>query len=48
MSTNNTERVIVQANKYITNINRLLKGVKSEISANYIHSDNKKIAITTK
>jgi len=47
MSTNNTERVIVQANKYITNINRLLKGVKSEISADYIHSDNKEITIAS-
>jgi len=33
---NNPERVIVQANNYITNINRLLKGTKSKISVNYI------------
>ena len=30
-------------NTYIVNINRLLKGVKSKISANYIHSHNKLI-----
>ena len=48
MSTNNTERVIVQANKYITNINRLLKDMKSEISTDYIYSNNKEIAITKK
>jgi len=43
----NSERVIVQANKHITNINRLLKGVKSKIFANYIYFDNKGIVITT-
>ena len=49
MSMNNFERVIItaQTNNHITNINRLLKGVKSEISANYIWSDNKGIVITT-
>ena len=38
---------MTQSNTYITNINRLLKGVKSEISADYIHSDNKRIVIMT-
>ena len=32
---------------HIVKINRLLKEVKSEILANYIHSDNKEIVITT-
>jgi len=41
ISTTNTKKVIVQSNIYIADINRLLKGVKSDISANYIHSDNK-------
>ena len=36
MGINNSERVIVQANNYITNINRLLKDVKSKISIGYI------------
>jgi len=41
ISITNVKRVIVQSNIYITNINKLLKGVKSDISADYIHSDNK-------
>ena len=47
MSVNSAKRVMTQSNTYITNINRLLKGVKSEISADYIHSDNKRIVIMT-
>ena len=47
MNINNAERVMLQSNVYIININRLLKDVKSEISADYIHSDNKRIVITT-
>jgi len=39
--------ITAQTNNYITNINRLLKDVKSEISADYIWSDNKRIIITT-
>ena len=38
---------MIQSNVHIANINRLLKGVKSEISADYIHSDNKEIVIMT-
>ena len=44
---NNSERVIAQANNHITNINRLLKGVKFKISVDYIQSGNKGIVITT-
>ena len=33
---NDSERVITQANNHITDINKLLKDVKSEISANFI------------
>jgi len=47
MSTNNSERVIAQASNHISNINRLLKGVKSRISTDYIQSSNKRIVITT-
>ena len=32
MSTNNSEAIILQANKYILNINELLKSVKFNIS----------------
>ena len=47
MSTNNFERVMIKSNTHIENIDKLLKGVKSDISANYIHSDSKKIIIMT-
>lgn len=47
MGTNNAERVMAQANNHVENINRLLRGIKSEISANYICSNNKEIVITT-
>ena len=43
----NSERVIVKLNAYIANINRLLKEVKSNISADYICSNSKEIIITT-
>jgi len=32
---------------YIANINKFLKDIKSEISADFIHSNNKRIIITT-
>ena len=47
MNTNNSEEVVSQANEYISNINRLLKDVKSDVSADYICSDNKGVIITT-
>ena len=47
MSMNNTEKVMGKSNVYIANINRLLKGIKSDIFANYIYSDNKEIVIMT-
>jgi len=47
MGMNNSKRVIAQANNYITNINKLLKDMKSKISVNYIQFDNKGIVITT-
>ena len=47
MSTNNTERVIVQSNIHISNINRLLKDIKSEIYANFICSNKRSIILTT-
>ena len=47
MSMTNIERVIVQSNAYIVNINRLLKRVKSNISVDYICSNNKGIIIIT-
>jgi len=47
MGTNNVERVMVQSNTYVVNINRLIKGIKSEISADFIYLDNKRIIVTT-
>ena len=38
---------MVKSNKYITNINKSLKRIKSDISANYIWSVNRSIVITT-
>jgi len=43
----NTERIIVKSNKYIANINRALKNIKSDIIADFIYIDNKDMAITT-
>jgi len=36
MGTHNSERIIAQANSYISNINRLLKDIKSEVFTDYI------------
>jgi len=47
MSTNNFERVMIKSNTHIANINKLLKGIKPDISANYIHSNSKKVIIIT-
>jgi len=47
MSKINSNIIVSQANIYIFNINRLLKDIKSEVSANFIHFDNKYIIITT-
>ena len=47
MSMNNAERIIIQTNAHIANINKAFKEVKSDISANYICSNNREIIITT-
>jgi len=47
ISINNTEAIISQAKKYISNINRLLKGVKSDVLANFICFNKKGVVITT-
>jgi len=47
MSVNNSEAIVLQAKIHISNINRLLKDVKSKVSANFIYSNNKGIIITT-
>jgi len=47
IGTNNMEKVIVQSNAYVANINRLLKGIKLKISVNFIQFDNRDIIVTT-
>ena len=47
MSTNNSKAIIIQANEHILNINRLLKGVKSDVSVDFICSDNKGVIAAT-
>jgi len=47
MSINNSNTIIFQVNVYILNINRLLKGMKSKVSTNFICSDNRGVIITT-
>jgi len=47
ISTNNILRVIANANAHVSNINWLLKGFKSEVSVNFIYSDNKGLLLTT-
>ena len=47
MEINNTERVIVQLNTNITNINRLFKGIKLEVLVDFIYSDIKDIIVIT-
>lgn len=47
ISANNSKTIILQANIYILNINILLKGMTSKVSANFICSNNKEVIITT-
>jgi len=48
MSANNFEAIVLQVNVHISNINRLLKGVKSKVSADFIYSNNKGIITANK
>lgn len=47
ISINNSNTIISQVNVYILNINRLLKGMKFEVSTNFICSDSRGVIITT-
>lgn len=47
MGFNNIKRIMAWSNVHITNINRSLKGIKSEVVINFIRSDNKDIVVTT-
>ena len=47
MSQDNSNIIITCANEHIFNINRLLKSIKSDVTANFLCSDNKGIIVTT-
>ena len=47
MSNNNKLKFIEKNNAYITNINKVLKNIKSKVMANFIHSDQAGITIVT-
>ena len=42
-----SRRIMVKLNKHITNINRTLKDIKSDVVADFIHVDNRDMVITT-
>ena len=47
MSNNNKTKFIEESSAYVTNINRALKNIKSEIMADFAHSDQADITIVT-
>jgi len=47
IGSNNIEKVMAWSNIHITNINRLLKNIKSKVVINFIKLDNKNIIIIT-
>ena len=47
MSIDNANNFVKDSSTHIVNINRSLKSIKSNIMANFIHSDNKGIVIST-
>ncbi len=47
MNSQNTNKIMTKSNTHITNINRLLKDVKSDVLADFIHIDGKGMVITT-
>ena len=47
ISTNNISKFMSLSSKHISNINRALKNIKSEIMANFVYIDNWELIITT-
>ena len=47
IGSNNSKKVIIKANAYVSNINKILKRMKSKIFINFIWSNNKRLLITT-
>ena len=47
MSTDNTNKFVKNSSVYVTNINKTLKNIKSDIIANFICIENKSMIIST-
>lgn len=47
MSTDNANKFVKDSSIYITNINKALKNIKSDVMANLIHAENKDVVIST-
>ena len=46
MSIDNTNKFVKESCIYITNINRTLKNIKSDVMADFIHIENKGVVIS--
>jgi len=47
ISSNNSQKFMSLSNKHVFNINRTLKDIKSDVVADFIHTNNKRLTITT-
>ena len=47
MNVENAKYFMRESSMYVININRALKGIKSNVMANFVHSDSKVIIIST-
>ena len=47
MSNNNKSKFIKESSDHITNINRLLQSIKSDVRVNFIYSENLGVTIVT-
>lgn len=47
MNLDNTNKFMKDSSAHITNINRVLKNIKSDIMADFIYIENRKVVITT-
>jgi len=47
MNSKNANNFMKESSSYVTNINRVLKNIKSEVMANFIHIENSGLVIMT-
>ena len=47
MNSENANKFIKESSSYVTNINKALKNIKSEVMANFICMENSELVITT-